>query len=167
VVQQGTGGGDRGFEADNNGDDNTLTPYSNPTICNVTLIGADDGDGDNTGMRLREGTKGIIHNAIVTGFPKNGVRVSDSVTTTNMNNTDLVLANSIVFNNGTDWKDCDPFMNDATNAGTTATLSGGFIGTVTDNAIDPTTLDAWFSSAVYIGAVSSGTNWTAGWTKSL
>ena len=52
-AQQGPDGGDRGIEADNNGDDNTLSPYSNPTLSNITLLGVDDGDGLNSGMRLR------------------------------------------------------------------------------------------------------------------
>lgn len=166
VNQDPNGSSDRGIEADNNGDDNTLTPYSNPTLSNLTLVGITDADAENTGMRLREGTKGKIYNAIVTAFPKNGVRVSDSQTTTNMTAGDLVVANSISYNNGTDWKDCDDFANDATNATTDPGLTG-YVGTVTTNAKNPTTLGSWFSAGTFIGAVSSSSNWTTGWTKAL
>ncbi len=165
--------GDRGIEADNNGDDNTASPFSNPLISNVTLVGFDDGDGSNTGMRLREGTKGKIYNAIVTGFPNNGIRVSNSednaastVTTDNMNNGELVVANSVSAGNGTPWKDAPVFENDPTNT-TLAGMGGlsGYVGTISENAKDPGTLDGWFSPGTYIGAVRSTQDWTAGWTK--
>lgn len=173
VAHQFGAAGDRGIEADNNGDDNTAAPFSDPLISNVTLVGFDDGDASNTGMRLREGTKGKIYNAIVTGFPNNGIRVSNSedddastVTTDNMNNGELVVANSVSAGNGTPWKDCAPFENDPTNT-TLAGMGGlvGYVGTITENAKDPGTLDGWFSPGTYIGAVRSTQDWTAGWTR--
>lgn len=167
VVEQSTASGDRGIEADNNGDNNTLTPYSNPTLSNLTLVGADDGDSENTGMRLREGTKGMIYNAIVTGFPKNGVRVSDQVTTDNMTAGELSVSNSYVYGNGTNWKDCADFENDATNSSTDPSVLSGYVGTTSTNAIDPTTLGSWFSAATFAGAVESSNDWTAGWTRGL
>ena len=139
LVQQGPDGGDRGIEADNNGDDNLLEPYSNPTLANLTLIGVNDGDSLNTGMRLREGTKGQIFNVYVTGFPKYGIRVSDEVTLQNVENGELFVANSLVENNGTDFKDCDSFI------GLTQTLT-----------------DDWFYIDETIG---SGDFWTEGWTR--
>ena len=139
LVQQGPDGGDRGIEADNNGDDNLLEPYSNPILSNLTLIGVDDGDGLNTGMRLREGTKGKIFNTYVTGFPKYGIRVSDEVTLQNVENGELFVANSLVEGNGTDYKDCESFI------GLTDTLE-----------------DEWF----YIdNTIGSGDYWTEGWVR--
>lgn len=139
LVQQGPDGGDRGIEADNNGDDNVLEPYSNPTLANLTLIGVNDGDSLNTGMRLREGTKGQIFNVYVTGFPKYGIRVSDEVTLQNVENGELFVANSLVENNGTDFKDCDSFI------GLTQTLT-----------------DDWFYTDETVG---SGDFWTEGWAR--
>ena len=139
LVQQGPDGGDRGIEADNNGDDNLLEPYSNPTLSNLTLIGVDDGDGLNTGMRLREGTKGKIFNTYVTGFPKYGIRVSDEVTLQNVENGELFVANSLVEGNGTDYKDCDSFI-----------------------GLTDTVMDEWF----YIdNTIGSGDYWTEGWVR--
>lgn len=163
VVEQFEAGGDRGIEADNNGDDNTLTPYSNPTLSNLTLVGAIDADSSNTGMRLREGTKGNIYNAIVTGFPKYGIRVSESQTTSNMNNNELVVKHSVSANNGTDFKDCDPFANDMTNSTVPVALVG-YVGTTT-GGMDMSSTDSWFVSTDYIGAVPATNDWTAGWTK--
>ena len=140
VAQQGPDGGDRGIEADNNGDDNTLEPYSNPTLCNITLIGVDDGDGLNTGMRLREGTKGKIYNAYVTGFPKYGIRVSDEITLNNLTNGELFVSNSLVENNGTNFEEqCVVFE------------------TLTD-----VVNDEWFYNDPIIG---TGSNWMIGWTR--
>lgn len=167
VVHQNSDNGDRGFEADNNGDNNSVTPFSNPTIANVTIVNVDDGDGENTGMRLREGTKGTIVNAIVANSPANGVRVSDDQTTDNMNDGSLSLNGAIVFNAGTPWKDCAPFENDPTNSIEDPGLNG-YVGTVTNgNEQDPTSLGAWFSEGSFIGAVPSSNDWTAGWTRSL
>jgi hypothetical protein len=160
VVEQ-MGKGDRGIEADNNGDDNTLMPFSNPTLSNLTLIGIND-DGENTGMRLREGTKGKIYNAIVTKFPKSGIRVSDQTSLDNMNDGSLVVSNSRVFDNGTNFKDCSPF--ESVNSTEVISLNG-YVGTVDTGAKDPSTIDSWFEKAVYIGAVKSGDDWTSGWTK--
>jgi len=166
VVHQGTDGGDRGIEADNNGDDNTAAPYSEPTISNITIVNVDDGDAENSGMRLREGTKGKLYNAIVVNSPSNGVRVSDTETEANMNGGSLVVKSSIVFNAATNWKDCAPFENDATNAGTDPGLDG-YVGSVPANATDPTSLGSWFGDGNFIGAVSSGNNWTTGWVRDL
>lgn len=172
VVQQGSIKGDRGFEGDNWETDHTVSPFSEPTLANLTLIGADDGDASNTGMRLRHGTKGHIYNAIVTGFPKHGIRVSDAQTTTNMGNGDLEVFNSVSFGNnlgggGANWKDCDLFANDATNGDTDPGVLNGYIGTVATDAVDPTSLDAWFNAGSFKGAVESGNDWTQGWTREL
>ncbi len=138
-VQQGVDGGDRGIEADNNSDDNTLAPYSNPTLANITLNGVDDGDGLNTGMRLREGTKGQIYNAYVTGFPKYGVRVSEETSLNHVVNGELFVANSTITGNGTNFKDCSSF--------------DGLIMTLNDG---------WFIPDTTIG---SGSEWMNGWTR--
>ena len=170
VVEQ-MGKGDRGIEADNNSDDNTLEPFSNPILSNLTLIGHND-DGKNTGIRLREGTKGMIYNAIITNFPKSGVRISDnyddkgnlvsSQTSENMNDGSLLLSNSVVFGNGSNFKDCDPF--EVKNSSEAITLDG-YIGTKTEGAKSAKSIDPWFDEANYIGAVETGKDWTAGWTK--
>lgn len=162
VVEQDGESGDRGIEADNNGDNNSVSPYSNPFLSNITLIGMDDGDGANTGMRLREGTKGKIYNAIVVNFPNNGVRVSESVTIDNMNNGELILKNSIVYNNGTDFNSCSVFENDVTNSIANPNLIG-YQGVVYSGYYDVSLLDSWFESVDYIGAVDE--DWLQNWTK--
>jgi hypothetical protein len=38
ILEQFSDAGDRGFEGDNNGSDNTATPYSNPTNASTSII---------------------------------------------------------------------------------------------------------------------------------
>lgn len=181
VVNQDAGGGDRGIEADNNGDNNEANPYSDPKIANVTLIGVNDGDDSNQGMKLREGTKGNFLNFIVTGFPKRGCQVEHDVTLGNMDGGSLTFKNSIVDNIdpfvfttslGADAVGIDTFE-DGGNANATATdgslvgFLSGYVGTTPTGAGDPVTLGAWFESANYVGAVPAGSDWTTGWTKAL
>jgi len=161
VAEQDGVSGDRGIEADNNGDNNSVSPFSNPTLSNLTLIGNDDGDAANTGMRLREGTKGKIYNAIVVNFTNKGINVSETVTITNMNNNELVLKNSISYNNGINFNSCTVFENDVTNSTTNPNLTGN-VGVVY-SGFDVSTVDSWFTSTNYIGAVE--TNWLQTWTK--
>jgi hypothetical protein len=181
VVNQDAGGGDRGIEADNNGDNNEVAPYSNPNIANVTLIGVNDGDDSNQGLKLREGTKGNLMNFVVTGFPKRGAQVEHDVTLGNMDGGSLTMMNSIIDN-------VNPFVfttsagddatgianfEDVANGNTSATdgslvgFLSGYVGTTATGAGDPTAWGSWFDAASYIGAVQSGSDWTAGWTKAL
>ncbi len=181
VVNQDAGGGDRGIEADNNGDNNEASPYSNPYIANVTMIGAEDGDGANQGLKLREGTKGNFMNFLVTGFPKRGCQVEFNVTINNMNTGDLTYTNSITDNvspfkftssAGNDTTVAVMFT-DAANNNATATdgslvgFLSGFVGTTATGAGNPTAWSSWFDSAPYVGAVQTGSDWTTGWTKGL
>jgi hypothetical protein len=127
-AEQLSSGGDRGIEADNNGDDNTATPYSNPTLNHVTLVGFDDGDGSNTGIRLREGTKGTLSDIVVYNFPNKGIRVSDQVTLDNETNGELTGTNLNVYNNGTNFTDCPSFEanNDGTSLGSGTSWMNGW-----------------------------------------
>ena len=103
----------------------------------------------------------------VTGFPNNGIRVSDSITNLNMLNNELILKSSIVYSNVRDWKNCGSFIpvNETSNSDVNPGVLNGYIGTTTTNAFDPTTLGSWFSSGTFVGAVESSNDWTAGWTK--
>lgn len=187
VVQQGANGGDRAIEADNNGDNNAATPFSNPMLANLTLIGVNDGDDSNQGMKLRQGTKGDIYNAIVTGFPKRGVQVEHDQCILNVNDASLTFntsivdnVNSFVYSKSEDenGNEVDPSIQlDATKAfdvnggnqsaedGSLVGFLNGFVGTSANGATDPSTIDSWFISANYIGAVPSTSNWTANWIK--
>ena len=167
VVQQGPGHSDRAIEGDNNGDDNSAEPFSAPTLSNLTLIGLDDGDGQNLGIRLREGTRGEIYNLLIKGFPIGGVRVSDEVTLQQVDQGTLELKSALVDNVNPfryDQTVISPFEDDPTVSHGAFSLNG-VLGSINDNATPPTSLDPWFEAAPYLGAVPASDNWTAGWAK--
>lgn len=171
VAQQDPFDGDSGIEADNNEDDPLATPVSNPTVANVTLIGASDGDPNNTGIVLRNGTQGRISNALVLDFSGNGVRVgetSEAFIATNQ----LLISNSRVYDNGVvdpdgvSYFNADAFDDDPSNELDEEVDLEGFVG-VEEGAFDPSTIDSWFVSAPFIGAVAPDNDWTQGWAEFL
>ena len=176
VDQQGFG--DKGFECDNLEANFAATPISNPMVSNVTVIGTSN---DGGGVRLRHGTKGMLHNFIVTGYTNEfGARIdstnsgaADPAGATYVKDMSLMFANSVVFGNGSDFTKAGIYVdpNDpkyiAGNNNSTATVTlTGYVGTDNSVSVDPNTaLDSWFTSATYSGAVASGNDWTAGRTR--
>jgi hypothetical protein len=101
VLQQGTFDDEmNGFEGDNDAQGTDLTPFSSPTISNVTLCGRDmtPGAKKKFGMLLRRNTGASIRNALVWGFD-NGIDVRDAKTHARANATTPTLAvtNSLFF----------------------------------------------------------------------
>jgi len=185
IVQQRGDNADRGIEADNNGNNNDLLPRSNPTIYNITLLGDRSttyGPESTNGMTLREGTAGTIRNAIVYGFKGNGIQVSTSATLAQAASGALSVANTILFNNGTN-------LHSSTVAGIQR-HAGGTLTIVDPQIIAPATHtapvfrpatgspamtlafavppnDGFFEIARFIGALSDKIeeDWTLGWTN--
>src|SRR5690606_10304142 len=170
VAVQGDILADRGIEADNNGSNRASAPYSEPTLANVTLVGslvAQTGDdlesnpesGKTRAIKLREGTKGKLHNFVTYGF-SNGVEVEHDETLANMEAGSLVFANSTVYGPkswgfkttaGIAFVGTKLFSTVASNTVNVAVTppfnTGKYVGTTTTNAIDSKTLDAWFTTA--------------------
>lgn len=196
VGVQGDGVADRGIEADNSDTNNAANPFSNPTLSNVTLVGsliAKTGDdptktedlvaGKTTGLKLRQGTKGKLHNLVVYNF-NNGVDVEHNGTLANVLDNSLVVKNSDISNTKpwafkpssggtTTLTPTDnpfitgPYSNTVTASDTKpAYITGVFVGTSATGSVDPTTLDPFFTAANYKGAVQTGSDWTTGaWVK--
>src|SRR5690554_5991799 len=107
VAVQGDDFADRGIEADNNGNNNSASPFSNPMLSNITLVGStiaqtDDGAGSieagkTRAMKLREGTKGILQNVVAYGF-HSGIEVEHDQTFANMNDGSLSLTSVDIYN---------------------------------------------------------------------
>jgi hypothetical protein len=71
VVKQAEDDGERGIEADNDGDSNDATPISRPTLANFTMLGTSSSDQKTTqGILLRVGTGAEIWNFTITGFER-------------------------------------------------------------------------------------------------
>lgn len=91
-----SGVANRGIEADNNSKDRSAAPIANPTIKNITLVGL----GLNTSseltetqaMKLREGTKGIMDNVVLSNW-KTGFDVEHDETLANVANGSLKVTN--------------------------------------------------------------------------
>jgi hypothetical protein len=116
IAQQYGDDADQGIEADNNGENNDLTPRSNPKLYNLTLIGDPDfelGDESDIGILLREGTAAQIYNAIVTGFKEEGFEIDDASTYNQAQNGALIVNNSVFWQNnpnfGTEQDEGAPF----------------------------------------------------------
>ncbi len=193
IAQQTSVAGDKGIEADNLSATPDAAPFSNPTLSNITLIGADDGDGENKGIEFRAGTKVTLYNAIITSFPGKGIEVDDDQTLINLNASAVIVRNSIIdnpksfdldhggatvdladfttFNNFTIDGAGDPFNSTGTAVPADFKISG-FRGTYqyttaidgVDN-FDPSTLNSFFDPANYAGALQEGDNWTSDWTR--
>ncbi|MFZ1333123.1 MAG: hypothetical protein WAR83_13085 [Flavobacteriales bacterium] len=163
VAHQDAVTGDNGMECDNWETDFNVTPTSNPTISNYTLVGADDGS-PNHGLRLRHGTKGKLWNGLITGFAQ-GIRVGSECDAYVVDGS-LAVKNTDLFGNVADFNNAGGIETDPSIALSGPSLSG-YVGTDASNAVDPSTVDSWFNSVNFRGAVESSNDWTMGWTLSL
>ena len=180
IVHQADGEGDQGIEADNRSSNNDVLPRSNPTLSNLTLIGGSTGD---IGMLLREGTAGDIFNSIVTDFGQSGFDVDGTATVAQVTAGELAVASSVIAGNAQELSD------DTASSPEQAALANGggnrVGGDVTDfrarpvggdryapgasqndvAATDVSTVDDFFDSVDFIGAVESDQDdWYQGWT---
>lgn len=142
IAEQANGVGDRGIEADNNGDNNGASPFSNPTLSNITLTAYVGSESD--GMKLREGTKGKISNVVITNF-QDGVEVEHGITVSNAASGELLLTNVSISNS----------------TGLEFAIKGA------NNASDSTSAANAVSDAINGAGTGAGTDWTIGWTKGL
>lgn len=174
IAQQDAYDGDAGIEADNNEDDYSANPHSNPVISNFVLIGAWDGDDKNSGIVLRRGTKGTLVKGIVRNFSNNGIEVKDKETLEHLERNDLQLDHLIAFDNAMYNVDGKNFANselmdnpnnsDQRKAGLT-----GWRGYGSPRSANAIAGDSWFEQVGFIGAIDpEGANdWTANWTEEL
>ena len=157
------------IEADNYDKNVTATPVSHPTLSNLTLIGANQAEGER-GIRLRAGTQVSIYNAIVGGKAHN--------LTTETSETEAALANGTsVLNYITMEGDIDcsgeggytpELFAAADNHNTpnaTLELSNLVVGTAGEG-VNPKTIDSWFDANAYVGAVRTTDSWiNEAWVK--
>ena len=154
------------------------TPSTRPTFSNVTYIGPgiafapDPFDYDNEGLDVQNDANGRFFNMLMTENPDDAVRVRDSPDDITGIDGDLVVAHSIFWNNNDNWQDDGDLFNTPAynNSNDDPGIGVGldsFVGVVTTGALDPTTLDPWFESATFIGAVPADNDWTAdgSWCK--
>lgn len=162
---------ERGIEADNLKGTNSATPYSNPTISNVTLLGRSGNA--KQGMMLREGTKGMIYNAVVTGFEGVCVTVDHAQTEANVDDASLQVMNSVLHCGGgmaeAGSKAETLLGNDTANTDGDPML-GGTMGWMPESGspalgIGAGPADSFFTTVDYAGAFDGTNDWTEGWIE--
>lgn len=177
---QGNDVADRGIEADNNGDNNDLSPLSMPILSNITLVGsrlaatndnpdaATDADkGKTIGLKLRAGTGGKLYNFVVYGF-NNGIDVQHDYTISNALEGKLIFVNSDLYGPKS-FKSSSASLTEQIFLGSTVKVSGddkpaymnGYVGTSTEGALNPSTLGSFFTGGNYKGAVQTSNDWVS------
>ncbi len=172
----------RGIEADNDGSNPANDPQSNPILSNVTIIGNNfDGDDDSEGVYLREGTGAQLSNFIVTGpagmgecFEIENVQESQanlSDGTTTFTNSVIACENDENFRFADGAVDLENwFLNVQSGNAVAATQADVVNGIYSiQTAVEPKdwTGDTFFDNVDFVGAVTEGNDWTAGWTVGL
>jgi len=185
IAQQDPTDADNGFEVDGNEQDFDATPFTEPTIYNVTLVGGGAGSvsGESTrGLLLRRGTAGKLFNTIVTGFQSSGLDLDNSQTIDRANAGLLEVSNSIFDNpvnfdpdddgiDEADWamnqwsanREVDPELADPFNrmAPDFRPVAGG--AATTGFATPPN--DGFFEDVDFVGGASpTDAPWYEGWT---
>jgi hypothetical protein len=142
-----TGRDSRGIEADNSEFDNLATPVSDPSLCNVTLVGGKNqpgaNDGSDAGVLLRRGTRGQLANLIVLGFEDACVELRDVATTQQACANPSTLAGNLVIRNSIMY-DCGSTLPPVigTEMAKTGTIAGGNCSTAEWYALLPNVVNA-------------------------
>ncbi len=162
----GTAKGDCLIEADNREDNFTNTPISCPTIANLTLVGNNDTNQQQRGIRLRAGTYVKMYNVLVKG------KTNSLTTATAQTEQSFLDGKSVV-----EYLYADKAFKYENNAALglenktgnavnqVITFTNGYVGTVAGGK--DLSSDSFFTKAEYKGAVPADNNWTAGWTRQL
>jgi len=151
IAQHDPNDADTGFEVDGNEEDYNATPYTDPQVYNVTLVGKGPTGGtvgeSTTGMVLRRGTDGDIYNAIVMGFGTAGVDFDNTETIGR-----VTLQNTIFYQNAVDVSGDSDGIDDAAYL---ASFAGNLLNT------DPNLADPYNRSAPDFRPTAGGNALTA------
>jgi len=197
ICQQFGDDGDNGIEADDWESNYDATPRSMPTIYNATFIGAKDANNpqvSSNGMLLRRGTGAHIYNAIVMNWRISGVDIDDNATcahswdaANSRLNGELVVNNSIFFQNTSDWATDDETgllftsqqfiqtlnaSNRFANPNLTAPINRTnpdfrpAAGSIARSSYATPPSDGFFEAVSFVGGMDPNNNWLQGWTTS-
>ena len=151
--------GDCLIEADNNSTNNEITPNSYPKLANLTLIG-NESTNENKGIRLRAGTWAKIYNADISK-KANSIYVETDNTIESFLKSGNTLAGSSVING------CKIDNNVTIASNSFNAVVADLNITASANASAAAFTETALSSTNYIGALSSGNDWRAGWAKKI
>ena len=95
--------GNRGIEGDNSEYNQGATPFSHPTMYNLTFVGsgaAGFDEANSPGIFLRRGARATINNTLVTNFFSAGVDISDANTQAQADLGNVRMNGILLWNNG-------------------------------------------------------------------
>jgi len=153
--------GDRGIEADNNGDENNALPRSAPTLSYVSLVGGGEG---RTGMTIREGTAVNVTFLAAAGFDKGCLDVDGEATYEQLDSGATSITQSML---GCGDKN---FVVDTDDSGAVDEPSdeelGSWWSSMGNDTLGSLTFSGFEASVPGVGCIPDGDDWTAGWTNS-
>lgn len=160
----GTANGDCLIEADNREDNFGNTPVSNPTLANLTLVGNNDTNKQQRGIRLRAGTYIQLYNTLVVGKPQSVTIATDETANSFLDNKShieyLFADHGFIYEK---VADLDLKSKTGNAIDQEIKFTNGYVGVVAggkDLSADP-----FFAKTDYKGAVPADNDWTKGWTK--
>lgn len=160
----GTANGDCLIEADNREDNFANKPVSNPTLANLTLIGNNDTNKQQRGIRLRAGTQVKLYNVLIAGKAKSLTTATAETEQSFLDQksvAEYIHATKVfAYENGAALG-LESKEGNAVNQ--TINFKNGYVGTVSGGK--NLAFDSFFTLANYKGAVQDGNDWTEGWTK--
>ncbi|WP_166839131.1 hypothetical protein [Rheinheimera pleomorphica] len=169
----------RGIEADNQSNNLTATPVSNPIVANMTIIGNNfDGDDDSEGVLLRAGTNAKLHNFVITGPAGMGecLELDSSETKAFAIDGSLEMTHSVIacdestvgdLGNGTTTEQWFLAQDGNSLAANQAAVLDGIFTIDATTPKDMNAVDSFFEAVDFIGAVDAANDWTAGWAVGL
>ena len=170
----------RGIEGDNQSGNFTAQPISNPIIANMTIIGNTfDGTDDSEGVLLRAGTRAQLANFVIAGPEKMGecLEIESAESQAAAVAGTLTMTNSVIAcpteavkgNVATGVTTLSWFLEQTANklAPTQADVLKGIFTIDATPAKDMKTVNSFFDTVNFVGAVSESNNWTAGWAVGL
>jgi hypothetical protein len=176
IIKQYADDGNNGIEADNNVNNQSAQPRSNPTIANMTIIGGSPKKGD--GVLFRRGTGATLYNTIITGANSSCINLDDAETF----NAAQVKFEGVIASCNTNFADSasDPYAVSSlfTQTGSNLEADPMLNGYAVQNENSPAfstfvdlSRDSFFEEAFFAGAVEtltgSSADWTQGWVKGL
>jgi hypothetical protein len=119
--------GNRGIEGDNSEYNNAATPFSNPTLYNLTFIGSGQpgfDESNSPGIFLRRGARATINNTVVTNFYSSAVEFTDANTQAQMDAGNIVMNGLLAWNNNRGTNGANTLAGQISNAPTLAFAQG-------------------------------------------
>jgi len=144
-------------------------PISAPVLSNITIVGLGSASSDPQirGIRFRDSTQGKVYNSLLVKC-RRAVRADYSQPLIDAGT--LVFANNNLYDNNPDYyvgttSNADLFANPQYNNTNNPVSVNGYVGTDAGGTFNVQSIDSWFETVNYKGAVAAGDSWIQGWIR--